>query len=569
MGAQWKDPRTPVKGFHRIKNIVFNNFRGLLGFLVPLCALSWQGEKSRHDITVQCIWIWMFWFFLLQPVAVQVTAIIPIFILPMAGVYSTTDTCSCYFNESMALFFLSGMLLLLLNNSGFDRRVALWFLGSGDSCQFSGKRLVFKCSSAAFFLSMFSNRLLVTSTITQYMTSALTDLQSATSRYRSTEPDYDEMRYIVNNAIQTASGIGSIAIIHSTYSALAFKGIWSEHPPEGHEYPDIFNYLQYTLFAFPMAFLMFVLNFSYHMLLINWFVVKPMSASSMAEIRKAILKNKEAIPPLLTLHEKLTILFKIIILIVLFCRWNKFSNMGWADFNAEPTTPTIPRVKDATVAALFVLLLHILPKGFGFMKYISAEKKSQLPPLKPESSILWWRFVDKNTNYGYFFLLGAGIALNASARATGLDKTIALHLGKMFTEKEWNVSIFLVCLVTVIMSNVMTSTAVVVIFLPIVLCMAPEGQIPWPSKAYLGALAVGIGSSFGFMSPFLYTPGYFCHNTGKVPRIKMAKYSFISSIICLIVLWLALIFWGPFIWDPEDNGFQFVLVDEGATTPTP
>ncbi|XP_031765312.2 protein I'm not dead yet-like [Galleria mellonella] len=566
MGGLWsffqrKDPKTPVKGLqHRIKNIAINNFRGLLGFFIPLFALSWQGERLKHDITVQCIWIWMFCFFLLQPVAVQVTGIIPIFILPMAGVLSTSNTCACYFNDSMALFILSGMLLLLLNNSGFDRRIALWLLSSGDTCQFSGKRLVFKCSTAAFFLSMFSNRLLVTSTLTEYMTSALTDLQSATSKYRSTEPDYDEMRYIINNAIQTASGIGSIAIIHATYSGLAFKGIWSESPPEGSEYPDIFNYLQYSLFAFPVAFIMYVLNFSYHMLLINWFVKKPMSASSMAEMQKSILKHKEAIPPQLTLHEKLTVVFKIVVLLVFFLRWYKFSNMGWANFNANPTTPPIPKVKDATVAALFVLLLHILPKGFGFMKYISAEKKSELPPLKPESAILWWRFVDKNTNYGYLFLLGAGVALYAAAKETELCKTIGEHLGKQFTDHNWNTSLFLVCLVTVILSNVMTSTAVVVVFLPFVLCMALEGQVPWPTKSYLGALAVGIGSSFGFMSPFLYTPAYLCHNTGKVPMLKMAKYSFLSSVICLIILWLALVYWGPFLWDPEDAGIQSIAI---------
>lgn len=40
----------------------------------------------------------------------------------------------------MVLFILSGMLILLLNNSGVDRRIALWLLCSGDSCQFSGKR---------------------------------------------------------------------------------------------------------------------------------------------------------------------------------------------------------------------------------------------------------------------------------------------------------------------------------------------------------------------------------------------------------------------------------------------
>lgn len=46
------------------------------------------------------------------------------------------------------------------------------------------------------------------------------------------------------------------------------------------------------------------------------------------------------------------------------------------------------------------------------------------------------------------------------------------------------------------------------------------GEI-WPKRLYLGAVAVGIGTSMGFTSPFLYTPAYFCHYTGKVPIKKM------------------------------------------------
>lgn len=44
---------------------------------------------------------------------------------------------------------------------------------------------------------------------------------------------------------------------------------------------------------------------------------------------------------------------------------------------------------------------------------------------------------------------------------------------------------------------------------------------PWPSKVYVGALGVGVGCSFGYMFPFMYTPAYFCHYTGKVPVKKM------------------------------------------------
>lgn len=43
-----KDPRTPVKGIGvRLKNIGKNNFRGIIGSILPLCVLSWQSEKDN------------------------------------------------------------------------------------------------------------------------------------------------------------------------------------------------------------------------------------------------------------------------------------------------------------------------------------------------------------------------------------------------------------------------------------------------------------------------------------------------------------------------------------------
>ncbi|XP_037293843.1 protein I'm not dead yet [Manduca sexta] len=531
-------------------------------------------EKGVHHITVQCMWMWMFWFFLLQPVSIPVTALIPIFLLPMAGVLSTLRTCGCYFNENMALFVLSSMLILLLNNSGADRRIALSLICSGDNCQFSGKRLVFKCSVAAFFLSMFSNRLIISSTIMQYITPALTELQASTASSRATEPDYNEMRYIINNAIQTASSIGSIAIMHSAYASLCFRTIFCESAPRGQEYPDIFNYFQYSAFAFPVAFIMFVLNFAYHMILINKLihhlyhgrcVCKAMSANSMTELRNSLMKNKTALPRRVSLHEKLTVFFMIFALVIFFLRWSTFLNMGWADFARDESSPQIPRVKDATVAAIFVIALHILPKGYAWLNYFSAEKKSELPPLRPESAILWWRFVDKNLNYGYIFLIGSGVALQVAIKHTGLDDDIVAHFGSRFTDHEFSTSLFLVCLVAVIMSNAMSGVAACVSFLPLILSMAAEPPPDavtfrsirdWPVKMYLGALGVGLASSFGFMFPFLYTPAYYCHYTGKVPMKKMAKYSIGSVIICLIILWLALMYYAPVIWDPEGTGIK-------------
>ncbi|XP_063896933.1 Na(+)/citrate cotransporter-like isoform X2 [Helicoverpa armigera] len=555
-------PKTPVPGMgFRIKNMFKNNFRGIIGSLVPLCLLSWQSERDNHALTVQLTWLLMFWFFLVQPVAVPATGLITVFLLPMAGVISSIQACNCYMNENIILFLLSSMLILLLNNSGVDRRIAIWFICSGDACQYSAKRIIFKFSSAAFFLSMLSNRLIICSTLTQISTSVLTKLDAST--LKSDEiPNFVTMRYIVNNAIQVSAGIGSTAIMHSASVTMLFRAIFVEFAPKGQEYPDIFNYLQYSAFAFPVAFLMFIFCLIYHMLLSNSALKVPMPSGKMEELRAGFLRFQEELPSKHSLHEKLSVIFLIVTLCMFFFRWCKWIE-GWADFSATEGAPQLPRVKDATVAAIFVIFLHTLPKSYSFLKFLNIERKSELPPLKPESAVLWWRFVDRNVNYAYYFVFGSALSITIAAEKTGLHRIIGENLGKIITGKSWNVGLFLTLFLITFLANIMSAVPACTVFLPFVLCASVDAAQPWPGKVYVAALGVGIASSFGFSCPFLYTPAYFCHYTGKVPILKMAKYSFIPVWICLVTLFVALMIWAPFVFDSDDAGVMAIPVPGG------
>ncbi|XP_022831012.1 protein I'm not dead yet-like [Spodoptera litura] len=398
-------PKTPVGGMgERFSNAIHNNYRGLIGVIVPVAAFAWQIEKENNAKKVMIMWLTMTWFFFTQPVSIPVTGLIPVFVLPMAGVMPTVKTCGCYLTEYVMLLVISSMIVVLLNNSGVDRRICLRLVCSGDACQYSGKRLIFKTSVAAYFLSMFSSRLIVTSTLTQLVTNAVTKLD-ASPKNPEIDPNYITMRHIINNAIQTASSIGSVAFFHTAMVTILFRGAFVEFAPADKEYPDIFNYLQYSAFAFPLSFVMFLLNVSYHMFLMDWALGKNMPAAKMAELRSIFLKSRKEIPRRISLHERLSVIFLIIIVITFFFRWNQWID-GWAEFRRDVDSPEIPRLKDTTVAAIFVIALHIIPKGYGFVKFLEAETKSELPPLKAESAILWWKFVDNNVNYGYIFLFG-------------------------------------------------------------------------------------------------------------------------------------------------------------------
>ncbi|KPJ02747.1 hypothetical protein RR46_09950 [Papilio xuthus] len=441
--------QTPiVDNADRAKNVAYNNFRGIVGFFPPVLILPWFFELGKHDKTVILMWVCMLWMFFWQPSSIQACGLIPLFVLPMCGVVSSAVVVQCYFNDITALFIIGSMMHLLLNNSGVDRRIAIWFLCAGNTSQFSALR----------------------------------------------------------------SG------------------------PKGMEYPDIFNYLQYCCYAIPTALVMFLCNVFYHMALILRTTRAPFSDSDMAEVKKLLLEQKKVLPEKMGTHEKLTLIFATLAMLTFIFRWCVWLNMGWATFRREAVSPLIPGIKDATVAAIYIFILHLLPRTLGFMRFLTAKS--------------------------------AGVSLNIAVRNTDLCSAISAGSGKLLTDYVWCLSLLLVVFIAIFLANIMPGVASCCLFLPFVINMAvePDAPVPWPKRVYIGALGVGVASSMTFMFPFLNTPAYFCNTTGKVPRGIMAKYSFPSVIICGIIIWLSLCYWAPIVWDPNGEGISPVPSPTGNNT---
>lgn len=69
------------------------------------------------------------------------------------------------------------------------------------------------------------------------------------------------------------------------------------------------------------------------------------------------------------------------------------------------------------------------------------------------------------------FFLGGGVALNTAIKTTDLTKAVTSDYGTFITNKSWNTSIFIVCLISVLLANIMTGIAACCTFLPFVLNM--------------------------------------------------------------------------------------------------
>lgn len=63
------------------------------------------------------------------------------------------------------------------------------------------------------------------------------------------------------------------------------------------------------------------------------------------------------------------------------------------------------------------------------------------------------------------------MAISVSARETGYAADLSKNIGKHITDQDWNLSIFVVCLVAVVLANVMPGIAGCVVWLPFIMNM--------------------------------------------------------------------------------------------------
>ncbi|XP_063381189.1 protein I'm not dead yet-like [Cydia fagiglandana] len=566
MRSRRKEERAPVGRGGGLLNALKNSWRGLLSFVLciiclgALCQPVMEGKN-----TLIAIWLCMFVLMLIRPVAVGASALVPIFACPMLGVLPSDDCCGSLINENIMMFFLGGWLLLLLNNCGMDKRIACLILCSGDKKAYTPLKLLLKCCMAAFCISAIAERDLTTQAIMKYVIEALEPLKAVKN-----EANFLELKNILCNAIAVSSLLGSMCFVHGSLTTLQLRSMYAEPTVKDTEFPDVFNFLNYSAYAFPTVIVMLILNTIYEAVLVKVLAAKKtMSALSTEKLQQSFAKNKKDLGPW-TKHEMVSTFFLVVIMACFFTRWSPWLNMGWATFRQYGgEAPDLCAVKDATTAAIFVVLLHFLPKSLNFLKIWTVKRHGDLPPMKVESGILFWKFVDKNTDYSLFLVFGAGSTIYKGIFKTHLEEGLPNSGGNDITGMAWYGGIFIVVLVSVVLGSVMTGMAAQACLMPLMLAMAMTGQGKWPGRRNLVALGVGLGTGLGFCLPFEHTPSAFVSKTAKVQLKKQIMYSIASSIICMIVLWLSLCFYAPVLWDPEDKGIVTQALPGGETTPAP
>ncbi|MGQ0554143.1 MAG: SLC13 family permease [Planctomycetota bacterium] len=422
---------------------------------------------------------WMAVWWVTEAVPVAVTALLPLVLMPLAGLAPVATVARDYGRETIFLF-LGGFLLAIgLQQSGAHRRIALAIVGAIGS---RPRRLVLGFLLAATCLSMgLSN----TSTTLLLLPIALSVLETA--RTQGADPALLR-RLAVPLLLGLAHGatIGGLATPIGTPTNLVFRQLYPQLFPDG---PAV-SFLDWMLFGVPLALAFAVIAW--------WLLVRVIFPLPDTEIFGAVAELRRQLGPVRRDERVAGGVFAATALLWVTGQgldFGTFALPGWQSW-----APLGGRVDDHVVAIGMAILLFALPSQS-----------------RPGERLLEWRHAAE-VPWGVLLLFGGGFALASGIASSGA----ALWVGGLFQglqELPFAAVLLITCVALVALSEFASNTASAQIALPILASAATALQVD-PRALMIPAT---LAASCAFMMPVGTPPISIVYATGQIPMRDLVR----------------------------------------------
>ena len=340
---------------------IFGGLVSAIALMVFLNALGWERDAV---LTAGITWVTALWW-MLEPIPIPVTSLIPMAFLPLAGVLSPADVASAY-GSPLVLLMLGGFILsqaLVKNNA--HKRIAFYvlhFIGRD-----SERKLILGFMVAAATLSMWISN---TATTLMLLPVALAMVAQAEDKTFATA---------LLLGMAYGASIGGIGTPIGTPPNLVFMQV----------YDDIFgaqiSFAQWMLFAVPVVLVFLPLAWL-------WLTRRLGGRQTRFELR--------SLPAMSVAEKRVLTVFLLVILAWVF-RSEPFG--GWK------TWLDMPAANDAAVALIGILFLFLIPDG----------NKNYLLNWETAVKIPW----------GILLLFAGGITIAKAFGTSGLGLILSETLG--------------------------------------------------------------------------------------------------------------------------------------------
>ena len=419
-------------------------------------------------------------------------ALVPMLLFPLMNVASLRETTSKYADPVIFLFMGGFMIGLAIEKWNLHKRIALSIVNITGT---SGDRIVLGFILATGLISMWLSNTATTMMMYPIAASVIFVVQEN----HKGQGNVRHFALAIMLAIAYASNFGGIATIIGTPPNVAFAAFIRE------KYNHTIAFIDWMMICMPLAILLLV---ALYLVMVKW--LYPNRILSSEATRQVIRQELKQLGPLSAAEKRVLVIFCATALLWIIreplgkITW--FNNIGWN------------RIDDTMIAIAGALALFMCPSGHsnaGQSKYILEW---------PDTSRMAW---------GILLLFGGGIALAFSLEKAGLIQSLGQWIAGM-SGTGGLLLIFMIVLVSLFISEVMSNIAQVIVFAPVIGGISDAMNI----NPLLLGLPMTLAASCASIMPMGTPPNAIVFASGHIQLKQMIRVGFVMNVVAVILITL-------------------------------
>ncbi len=458
---------------------------GIVSGIIIFALLIWLNPFHLNSSSSQVLAVaaLMITWWVSEALPMPVVALLPLILFPLLGISRIDEVAAPYANPVIFLFLGGFMIGLAIEKWNLHKRIALSIVKTTGT---SGDRIVLGFILATGFMSMWLSNTATTMMMYPIAMSVIKVMEDNSE----TKGNLNNLAVCLLLAIAYASNFGGIATIIGTPPNVAYVAFLEKHNGYTFEFAD------WMKLCLPISLiLLFTLYFVMTKLLY------PTKIKADAAAKEHIALELSNMGPLSTAESRVLLVFVTTALL-------------WITRDIINNGQSFFRLDDNMIAVFGAVLLFMLPSG-----------KRESKPL------LEWSDTSKMA-WGILLLFGGGISLATQLEKAGLIQSLGSWIAGFATGGI--MLVFIITIVSIFISEVMSNVAQVIVFAPVVAGMAEALQI---DPLQIG-VAMTLGASCAGMLPMGTPPNAIVFASGRLKLKHMTITGFIMNIISAVLITL-------------------------------
>ena len=425
-----------------------------------------------------------------------VVALLPLILFPILHISDIKAVSSNYTDPVIFLFMGGFMLGLAIEKWNLHRRIALGIVKITGT---SGNRIVLGFILATGFISMW-----ISNTATTMMMFPIALSVIHVIKEGGGEGNHKNFNLALMLSIAYASNFGGISTIVGTPPNVAFVGFFEK------TYKTNVDFLDWMLLCTPIALLlMLALYFVLTRILFRNHIRSNDAA------KKFINDEYRGLGPISTPEKRVMIVFLM-------------TAMLWIFKDIINRVQDVIKLDDNIIALIGAMALFIFPSG----KTAHPDNLNETDEHDFHGSLLEWADTKKMA-WGILLLFGGGLALAAGLEKEGLIKNLGDWLSQ-FAAGGGILLLFMVTIISLFISEVMSNIAQVIVFSPVVCSLAVAVKM---DPLILG-IAMTLAASCASMMPMGTPPNAIAFASGHIKIKEMMRAGFVMNLVSIILITL-------------------------------